>query len=179
MKRKVFFWIDKLQIKRSERISVSILMAVFLTLSTIWIFNDPASSSNNYNYEEIEQMFRERSKEKAKEKEAIMVRYTPYKETKKLVDKTSDISEPIAEKSDELKISMQEMADTIRININKANAEELQKLPGIGPAYSERIVDWRTKNGEFKEIGQLLEIRGIGPVRLEKIRPMIILKDDQ
>jgi competence ComEA-like helix-hairpin-helix protein len=61
------------------------------------------------------------------------------------------------------------------ININTASAEKLQELPGIGPAYSTRIVEWRNKNGHFVSKNQLLEIKGIGEKRLEAIVPLITL----
>ena len=61
------------------------------------------------------------------------------------------------------------------ININTATAEELQQLPGIGPAYAGRILEWRVQNGRFTSIDQLIEIRGIGEKRLENIRPLVTL----
>lgn len=177
MKRKLFFLIDKLQIQRSERIAVSVLMTVFLILSTIWLFTDPASSSKNYSYDELEEVFLERSKAIETEHEAIMARYSPHDTDHSLsADKVNSSSPPDPD-SEVLNDSIQETADSIRININTAEADELQKLPGIGPAYSKRIVEWRIENGVFEEVEQLLEIRGIGPARLEKIRPMVILEE--
>ncbi len=61
------------------------------------------------------------------------------------------------------------------ININTASAEQLTELPGIGPAYAQRIVEWREENGKFTSKEQLLEIRGIGQRRLEVIIPLIML----
>lgn len=58
------------------------------------------------------------------------------------------------------------------ININRAPADELQKLPGIGPKLSQRIVDERGK-GPFKSVDDLRRVPGIGPKTLEKLRPYI------
>src|SRR5437868_11103805 len=56
------------------------------------------------------------------------------------------------------------------ININTANAEELQQVPGIGPATAEKILQMRKSYGTFKSVDDLLAIRGIGKKRLEKMR---------
>jgi len=57
-----------------------------------------------------------------------------------------------------------------RININTAGIEELVTLPGIGRAYAERIVEYRTKNGPFKRVEDLLNVRGVGEKTFEKIK---------
>lgn len=51
---------------------------------------------------------------------------------------------------------------TNTLNINTANVEQLATLPRVGPALAKRIIEWRTKNGSFTNIDQLLEISGIG-----------------
>jgi len=56
------------------------------------------------------------------------------------------------------------------LNINSANSEELQQVPGIGPATAEKILQMRKSYGAFKSVDDLLAIRGIGPKRLEKMR---------
>lgn len=60
-----------------------------------------------------------------------------------------------------------------RLNLNTATSEQLITLPGIGPSYAERILEWRNKNGNFTSIEQLLQIKGIGEKRLEKLRPLL------
>ena len=49
-----------------------------------------------------------------------------------------------------------------KVNINKASAEELQALKGIGQAKAKAIVDYRTKNGKFTDLKQLTMVTGIG-----------------
>src|SRR6202171_3448636 len=56
------------------------------------------------------------------------------------------------------------------ININTANSEELQEVPGIGPVTAEKILQMRKSYGAFKSVDDLLSIRGIGKKRLEKMR---------
>jgi competence ComEA-like helix-hairpin-helix protein len=56
------------------------------------------------------------------------------------------------------------------INLNTATSEELQLVPGIGPATADKILQMRKSYGAFKSVDDLLAIRGIGAKRLEKMR---------
>ncbi|PYT54873.1 MAG: topoisomerase [Acidobacteria bacterium] len=56
------------------------------------------------------------------------------------------------------------------VNLNTATSEELQKVPGIGPATAEKILQMRKSYGAFKSVDDLLAIRGIGKKRLDKMR---------
>jgi competence protein ComEA len=64
-------------------------------------------------------------------------------------------------------------AATDKININTASAEELDKLPGIGPSIAGAIIDYRTKNGPFKQIEDINDVKGIGDALFEKIKDQI------
>src|SRR5712692_1202696 len=56
------------------------------------------------------------------------------------------------------------------VNLNTATSEELQQVPGIGPATAGKILQMRKTYGPFKSVDDLLAIRGLGPKRLEKMR---------
>jgi competence protein ComEA len=64
------------------------------------------------------------------------------------------------------------------LDLNSADAEALQALPGIGPALAERIVADREAHGSFRTPEDLLRVSGIGPKRWERIRPLVRLTEE-
>jgi competence protein ComEA len=65
------------------------------------------------------------------------------------------------------------------IDLNRATAEDLDAVPGIGPALAQRIIDYRRAHGPFKTIEELEEkVSGFGPKKLEGIKPYLIIVKD-
>ncbi|MFW0111776.1 helix-hairpin-helix domain-containing protein [Rothia sp. CCM 9416] len=59
------------------------------------------------------------------------------------------------------------------VNINTAEASELQTLPQVGPVLAESIIAWREEHGGFQSVDELDQVSGIGPSKLEKLRPLV------
>ncbi len=59
------------------------------------------------------------------------------------------------------------------VSLNSASLEDLDTLPGIGPALAKQIIAYREKQGPFTSIDQLGEVSGIGPSKLEQLRPLV------
>ncbi len=62
------------------------------------------------------------------------------------------------------------------VNVNTATAEQLDTLPGIGPALAQRIVEYREQNGEFTRIQDLKQVRGIGDALFDQIKNLVVLQ---
>ncbi|MEJ7630982.1 MAG: helix-hairpin-helix domain-containing protein [Rubrobacteraceae bacterium] len=65
----------------------------------------------------------------------------------------------------------QEVQTPLVININTADAVELDELPQVGPSTAEVIIEYREANGLFTTVSELEEVPGIGPATLEEIKP--------
>lgn len=64
------------------------------------------------------------------------------------------------------------------VNLNTATPDELEALPGIGAKKAEAIVEARKSRGGFKSVDELVDVRGIGPAQLEKLRPHLRVSSD-
>lgn len=62
------------------------------------------------------------------------------------------------------------------ININTADAEELQNIVGVGEVIAHRIVDYRIQNGAFKTVEEIMNVKGIGKATFEKMKDSIAVK---
>ncbi|MPZ66819.1 MAG: ComEA family DNA-binding protein [Pseudonocardiaceae bacterium] len=64
-------------------------------------------------------------------------------------------------------------APATQVNLNTATLDELDTLPGVGPVTAQNIVDWRTTNGPFTSVDQLLEVTGIGDAKLAQLEGLV------
>lgn len=65
---------------------------------------------------------------------------------------------------------------TQRLDLNRATAAELRRLPRIGPVLSQRILDARAEK-PFRSVDDLRRVRGIGPKTMERLRPYVVVED--
>ena len=62
-----------------------------------------------------------------------------------------------------------------RIDLNRAGQAELLQLPGVGPHLAQRIEDYRTAHGGFRDVDELTGVEGVGPATLERLRPYVTM----
>jgi competence protein ComEA len=65
-------------------------------------------------------------------------------------------------------------APSAPIQLSTATLEQLDSLPGVGPATAQKILDYRTKHGAFSSVDELDAVPGIGPKRLEQLRELVV-----
>jgi len=65
-------------------------------------------------------------------------------------------------------------APTAPVQLSTATVEQLDSLPGIGPATAQKILDYRTKHGAFSSVDELDAVPGIGPKRLDELRDLVV-----
>lgn len=155
MKRNIFFWLDRLQISRKERISITTCFTIILISVLLTPFIQPVPNYDPQEYEQILEIYQERTRILEARQLEREQKYEP-----------GEIIEQKKEPASQPKI-------TDPIDINKATLTELTRLPGIGEAYAKRIIDYRQTKGEFTAIEELTKVRGIGQKRLEKLKPFI------
>jgi comEA protein len=69
-------------------------------------------------------------------------------------------------------LDAQAQAVVAPIDLNRASAKDLQRLPRVGPQTARRIVEYREQNGPFRSLDDLTVIRGIGPKTIDRLRPL-------
>lgn len=79
---------------------------------------------------------------------------------------------PVPETNEET-ITVEPAVGTAHIDINTASIKELQRLPRVGPAIAQRIIDYRTANGPFRAVDDLTSVRRIGPKNLTRLKPLL------
>lgn len=65
------------------------------------------------------------------------------------------------------------VADVVHVDINRGSAEELRRLPGVGPVLAERVIRYRREIGKFTSIRDIQNVKGIGAKRFAQLEPYI------
>ena len=107
-------------------------------------------------------------------KNKIMDELSEEKTSKNKVDIKSEVlqlTEPNYSKTDSKPVLKEKS-----INLNSAGIEELEKLPGIGSKTAEKIIAYREMIEGFKSLDDLLEVKGIGQVKLNKIKKFLYIE---
>jgi competence protein ComEA len=61
------------------------------------------------------------------------------------------------------------------VNLNNATEDQLQTLPGVGPAMAKRIVEYRNKNGKFTKVEDILNVKGIGEKKFQRMKDRLVV----
>ena len=72
-------------------------------------------------------------------------------------------------------VTLERFESPLQVDINRAPADSLELVPGIGPVLSARIIGYREKHGDFAAIDSLLNVPGIGRDKLNRIRRYITI----
>ena len=84
-----------------------------------------------------------------------------------------NVKTTVSENVKSVKDKVKSVADSSKIDINKADAKTLQQLSGIGEKKAQAIIDYRNKVGKIKDMAELSKIDGLGSTTIEKIAPFL------
>ena len=68
-------------------------------------------------------------------------------------------------------------AAAVVVNLNSATLSQIATLPGVGEKAAQRIIEYREKNGGFKKIEELMNVKGIGEKSFLKLKPLVTVGD--
>jgi competence ComEA-like helix-hairpin-helix protein len=160
-KRLLFYWTQHLGISRMEVKFISFLLVLVtlahLAISYEWFYGKPFDYTKEY--------------------EAFNEKVRLYHAQMDSIDSTRVQGALLAAGASIDK--GENSLDSIRVEMNEANLQDWVKLPGIGEVYAQRIVSYREQINGFTALEQLLEVKGIGEKRFQKLKPMIYLREVQ
>ena len=64
---------------------------------------------------------------------------------------------------------------TEKVNLNNATEDQLQTLPGVGPAMAKKNIEYRSKNGKFSKIEDILNVKGIGEKKFQRMKDRLVV----
>ena len=153
LKRFFFFWIDKLEITRRERITLAVTCIAIVLVVGARIIVSGKSVKAPSNHEAIEELFKQRSAQIAKERAEELKKYDPPMisessgTTSEIVETEMGADEPVMGETEQTKERepQKESADQHIVHLNTATLTELMELPGIGQTYGLRIIEMLQK----------------------------------
>jgi competence protein ComEA len=86
-----------------------------------------------------------------------------------------DVSSEVPSRARTTSAKFKEPGDGM-VNLNTASSAALQRLPGVGPSTAAKIIEYREQTGGFRTVEELMEVRGIGEKKLQKMRPFVTVQ---
>ncbi len=182
MKRALYFFTDRLQITYAERAAILTLGGLILLLTGASSIYSEISGDKDFNYDAFIAEFETRAIHQEQQMQAIQDQYFPDADPAAVAEQNQDKVQAAETNTAPASVTPTEdtgipgpaeAAASDKIDINKADADELVKLPGVGPAIAARIIEYREKNGPFKSIEDIKNVRGIGDARFNDIKDKI------
>ncbi len=133
----------------SEKRGLIVIAIVIALASIIRLVKPFVNTPYNYDYSASDSIF-------------TRISLSKYIDMRQVGDKAT---KPTKEKAKALQLNS--------IDINTANRSDLEKLPRIGPAIAQRIIDYRNIHGKFSSLGDLKKVKGIGLKTFDNIRPYL------
>lgn len=158
--KKDFFYFSK-----GDRIAIILLLNLIVISGGIFIYMNKFSF-NDATYQDQN----DRVQEDFVQFEKNMTQIPPIEESLDEKDKLKTLEKPS-------KVNKQKLELGQTIDINSASITTLTRIPGIGNAFAERIIDYRNSLGGFATLEQLYEIKGITVNKFSKILPYLIIKN--
>lgn len=162
-KEKYYNIIKNLGFTSTEANVILFLLLVFTLGLGIKYYDSILIESKIYDYSKSDSLFKSRVKKGNSEI------------TEKKVDNNYKLLDFSNDKIDS-KVNNSVNSETLRIDLNKADLSLLVKLPGVGVKTAEKILRYRSKNGSFKRVEELIKVKGIGNKKLEKIKKLVYVE---
>ena len=140
----------------SEKRTIIIILVVILISAVVQIFSSSSANAPRIDYSESDSLFSRLSH--------VLPQISSQQSEVQFQEKGTE--------SDRSKVATPKNGN-FRLNINNASEKDFTQLPRIGPAIAKRIIMYRESKGLFKSNDDLLNIKGIGPKTLEKIKPFL------
>lgn len=178
MRRRLFFFIERLNITPGERRFVMSAAILFATVTLINInFNRNQIFGSSYYKPLVKEYYRKIHLAERRDSLQKLKYYT-------IPERVSTKAARVPFNKNNVPMGTKPISSVKKnshkkglISINLANKRALTTLPGIGPKTAQKIISYRKQNGRFPTLESLMEVKGIGKKKFEKIKPFIRLNE--